>query len=60
MSDSKYRYYEVVVTKVVRANNQADALAVANNKRGVDAKVVNTEVEAFRITAGEAKSLATA
>lgn len=56
MSTSKYRYYTVTTTKVVRANNQADAVAVASGKRGVDASVISTETEAERITAGEAKS----
>lgn len=57
MSDSKYRYYEVTITKVVRANNKADAEAAALNKRGFDAKVLQSEVESTRIPAGEAREL---
>lgn len=57
MSDSKYRYYEVTRTFVVRANNKADAEAAAMNRRGVDAKVLQQEITTERITAGDAQDL---
>lgn len=56
MSDSKYKYYTVTNTKIVRANSQSDAVAAANGRRGVDAKVLSTETDAWRISASEAKS----
>lgn len=57
MSDSKYKYYTVTTSKVVRANSQTEAVAAANGKRGLDAKVLSIDTEAFRISASEARTL---
>lgn len=57
MSDSKFRYYSVTTTTVVRANNKTDALALAKNRRGVPGQSLQEDVWIDRIPASEAHSL---
>lgn len=58
MSANKFRYYDVTVTKTVRALNQSDAIALATSKSRVDGKVLATFVSAERISADEAHQAA--
>jgi hypothetical protein len=58
MSANKFRYYDVTVTKTVRALNQTDAIALATSKSRVDGKVLATFVNAERISANEAHQVA--
>jgi hypothetical protein len=53
MSD-KFRYYEVTITKVVKANNKTDAIALGLNRRGVPGQTLAQDIDAVRVTAGEA------
>ena len=58
MSANKFRYYDVTITKTVRALNQTDAIALATSKARVDGKVLGTFVNAERISANEAHQVA--
>lgn len=58
MSSNKHRYYDVTITKTVRALNQRDAIALATSKSRVDGKVLATFVSAERISANEAHQAA--
>lgn len=51
MSENKKKYWLVETTQVVSANNKTDAIAAAQRKRGVDAKVLSTTHNADRIAA---------
>lgn len=60
MSSNKRKYWTVVTTQVVSANNKSDALAKVARKRGIDADVLSTDVSATRVSAAEAKNTLTA
>lgn len=55
---NKFRYYTVNTSTVVRANNKTQAEAIARGRRGVPGTVLDASVEVERVTAGEAKALA--
>lgn len=55
MSTSKYRWYEVTKTFIVRANSQTDALAKVNGQKNVDATIASTSTSAERLPAAEAR-----
>lgn len=58
MSDSKFKYFSVTTTKVVRANNQADALKIASRAKGftqVPGELLTETSGIERISAAEAK-----
>lgn len=57
MSNSKFNYYTVTTTTVVRANNKTDALSLARNRRGVPGQSLSQETEIERIPAAEAHSV---
>lgn len=55
MSENKMKYWTVQTTRIVRANNKADALAAASRKSSNGAKVLGTVPPTVdRITAVEA------
>lgn len=55
---NKFRYYRVTTTKVVRALNKADALALSNGRRGVSGEVLADEIKSDRLTSASAKKFA--
>lgn len=55
MSANKRKYFTVTTTAIVSANNQADAVAAVQRKRGIDASVLSSDVSVARISAAEAK-----
>lgn len=58
MSSNKSKYYVVTTTIMVKANSQADALAIANRERGftaLDGEVLAKTATAARVSAAEAK-----
>lgn len=57
MSDNKMKYFEVVQTSIVKANNKTDALKLANGSRNVTGKRLNSDAVVERISASEAVSL---
>ena len=55
MSSNKSKYWTVTTTKIVRANNKADAVAVASRRTTENpAKVLATSTDAERISAADA------
>jgi hypothetical protein len=58
MSSNKFRYYDVTVTRVVKALTQADAISLAAApKARVPGEVLATFVDVDRIPATEAHQL---
>lgn len=57
MSRTRYKYYKVTTTQVVRAPNKSDALAKVKRRPNIDAEVIEKGWEAERIPAVEAKSV---
>lgn len=55
---NKFRYYTVETSTVVKALNKTDARAVARGRRGVPGSVLDETVGIERVTAGEAKAIA--
>jgi len=55
MSANKTKYFTVIQTSVVAANNKTDALAIARGRRGVTGKLMSHDSETHRISATEAK-----
>lgn len=55
MSDSKFKYFTVTTTTLVRANSKADAEKLAMGRRGVAGEVLFKDVEIERISAIEAR-----
>lgn len=56
MSNSKYRYYTLYATAVVRANSQRDAIELFNGEN-VDGEILAYDVDALRISAPEARQM---
>jgi hypothetical protein len=54
MSTNKLKYWSVTTTQVIKANNKADAVAMASRKRIPGAEVVGTVRETERISAADA------
>lgn len=56
MSTNKRKYFLVTTTQLVSANNQADALAKAQGRRGIDANELWSETDVERVSAERAKT----
>lgn len=58
MSDNKFKFWTVQTTRVVRANNKADAIAAVSRKNANGAKVLGTMTPSVdRISAAEANQV---
>lgn len=57
MSRTRYKYYKVTTTQIVRAPNKTEALDKVKRRPGVEAEVLEKGWEAERIPAVEAKSI---
>lgn len=57
MSNSKFKYFTVTNTSVVKATNKTEALQVAANKRGASGELMSREIEVDQIKATEARTL---
>ena len=55
MSNSKRKYFRVVTTQIVHANNKSDALDRAARRPKVDADILDTVMEAEQIYAADFK-----
>jgi len=59
MSDNKFKYFTVVTSSVVRANNKADAEKIAMSNRrtlkSVQGELLYKDVDVDRITAVQAR-----
>lgn len=55
MSSNKLRYYEVVSSTIVRANNMTDAQAIAKGRKNVPGNLLWSDVDTSRISASEAQ-----
>lgn len=59
MSENKLKYWSVTTTTTVKANNKAEAIAIATRQRGYtsfDGGVIQSEVDAERVNARVANS----
>lgn len=56
MSANKRKYFLVTTTQLVSANNQTDAIAKAQGRRGIDANELWSETEVERVSADRAKT----
>lgn len=58
MSADKRKYFEVVTSHIVRANNMRDAVAATKKKKVTSTTVLFVEEDVNRLSAAEARQIA--